>query len=171
MVNIDNQTFNTILSLFMVSFRQFIIFSLVTLATPEPLPTLAQSFTTELELTHQEDGKLKVVYGAEAFDRILNKGVLRYELSKGERERKLRSQNIQTLVSLQCFQDVKSNGNNLIAASVSYLLEILKLSSQVALFYPKIISLTVLTSCSKICRENLFVPHTIPSTFQSYLLC
>ncbi|XP_063844545.1 uncharacterized protein LOC135091116 [Scylla paramamosain] len=47
------------------------------------MPPLPSSFITNLELTHQEEGKLKVMYGAEAFDRILNKGVLRYELSEG----------------------------------------------------------------------------------------
>lgn len=48
-----------------------------------PLPTLPHSFTTELELTHQEEDKQKVLYGAEAFDRKLNMGILRYELREG----------------------------------------------------------------------------------------
>lgn len=49
----------------------------------KPIPALPSSFTTELELTHKEEGKMKIVYGAEAFDRVLNKGVLSYELSEG----------------------------------------------------------------------------------------
>lgn len=49
----------------------------------KPMPPIPDSFTTELEMTHQEEGKLKVLYGAEAFDGVLNAGVLKYELREG----------------------------------------------------------------------------------------
>ncbi|XP_069975901.1 uncharacterized protein [Penaeus vannamei] len=48
----------------------------------KPLPTAPDSFTTNVEIAFQEK-KMKVIYGAESFDGVLNTGVLRYELSEG----------------------------------------------------------------------------------------
>lgn len=56
----------------MFSFKSILSFS-------EPLPTAPDSFTTNVEIAFQEK-KMKVIYGAESFDGVLNTGVLRYEL-------------------------------------------------------------------------------------------
>ncbi|XP_063615153.1 uncharacterized protein LOC134788207, partial [Penaeus indicus] len=48
----------------------------------KPLPTVPDSFTTNVEIAFEEK-KMKVIYGAESFDGVLNTGVLRYELSEG----------------------------------------------------------------------------------------
>ncbi|XP_037802976.1 uncharacterized protein LOC119597472 [Penaeus monodon] len=52
---------------------------------PPPLPTVPNSFTTDLEIAFQREDQQRILYGKEMYDGVVKRGVLDYRLTCGDR--------------------------------------------------------------------------------------
>ncbi|XP_037773812.1 uncharacterized protein LOC119569932 [Penaeus monodon] len=50
---------------------------------PPPLPTVPNSFTTDLEIAFQREDQQRILYGKEMYDGVVKRGVLDYRLTAG----------------------------------------------------------------------------------------
>ncbi|XP_042855318.1 uncharacterized protein LOC122242159 [Penaeus japonicus] len=50
---------------------------------PKPLPTVPDSFITDLEIAFQREDQQRILYGKEMYDGVAQRGVLDYRLSSG----------------------------------------------------------------------------------------
>lgn len=53
----------------------------LTLLSSAPLPTVPNSFTTDLEIAFQREDQQRILYGKEMYDGVVKRGVLDYRLS------------------------------------------------------------------------------------------